>query len=181
MANKRIRTLQGKSIDMEALRLHNEDTRAVGNMNEKFTEANRPKNNTVATNTHRPNNAPRKVHEKRVQDTPVMDSKKAALELAYKYVENTEESVVSAEVITVISKEPEVNVEIVQKPTPVKELPKATPPPVAKPNEEVSEALLEEVISRTNTGGLAGAIAKAQEVKQDQLKTSSEKTGVKKI
>ena len=200
MSDKITKTLQGNSLDMEALALRNEKTRAVGNMNTNATGVQNA-NDTVATGTRRPNKALRKNHSKIVQDAPVMNSKRAALELAYKFLVSEEAKGVdeSLDTIVEISKTPMEKPKpkvinpvitpkpVMHKPSPITRMPQATPEAIQPqaPVEEVSDELLQEVINRTNTGGLAGAIAKAQEVKQEQLKTPREEqrsvSGVKKI
>jgi len=190
MSKNIIKTLQGKSLDMEELALRNEKTRAVGNMNVNAAgDEIDPSNNTVATKTRRTSKNYRRQISKRVQDAPVMNSLKAARNLAKQYIEKEVDVIDGIDTITQVAKAPEPIAE------PAKPAPKATPvtrPPSAfvktEPapvkTDDVSEELLQQVISKS-TGGLAGAIAKAREVKQEPMKTPREEqrsqTGVKKI
>ena len=203
MAKNFTKTLQGKQIDFEELALRNDDVRSVGNMNEKVKLRADNDNDTVAKKTHKPGKGVRRRHDKRVQDAPVMNSKKAAMELAKQYIERELDVIPGLDTITEVqqpvveevqldSDRRSFSVEVGDMTAEkakdiIKEVQKAQPAaPVFKPapKEEVSEELLQKVISKS-TGGLAGAIAKAKEVKQEPLKTPREEQrsvdGVKRI
>lgn len=199
-----VKTLQGKPLNMDELVLRNEKTQPVGNLSRGKKHLENQLNETVATNTRRPSKGGRRQIENLVQDAPVMNSIKAAKNIARKYLES--------QATEVSLKEP-----VLEKPTlevstpdhtpqPTAPAPKAvaktlTPtPPVVKPQPakveqvtatprpvgEVSDEVLNKVIEEvTKPKGLAAAIAKAREVKQEPLKTPREEArgvdGVKKI
>lgn len=185
MAKNTVRTLQGKPLDMEKIILKNEKTRAVGNMNvDARGDVLGAHNETVATSTRRVSREKRRQIERRVQDAPVMNSIKAAKIIARRYMEQTELAGLDTPVEPVDTPVPAPKVDT---PT-VKPEPAPTPEvksePIAK--DAVSEETLEQVMEQAaKPKGLAGAIAKAREVKQEPLKTPREEArsvdGVKKF
>jgi hypothetical protein len=161
MARKVYRTSQGKSIDLGALQLQNETVRAVGNMgvNARGDVIN-PQNVSVDSRNQSVNRHYKKQIRTNVSDDVIHDSKKTA-QLAPKQKPTTTTPVVETEVETTIE-EPVVTVE----------------EPQVQPSEN----------KKTKTqplSGLAGAIAKSKQVKQEPMKTprqlAQEKSGVKKI
>jgi len=199
MSINSVKTLQGKSIDMGELAIKNDKTRAVGNMNPKIKRTKT--NDSVATKTHKPGKGHRRQLSKMVEDAPVMNSKKAAIEFAKRYMER---ALLEEEGVEYTPVEPvELKVEVkapsapmvkpkapkkIIAPTTKRESPVAPAAPVFAPVPEdvVSDELLQEVINKAKPGGgLAYAIAKAKEVKQEQMKTPREeqrnKTGVNRI
>lgn len=168
MAKRVYRTSQGKSIDLGALQLQNETVRAVGNMgvNARGDVIN-PQNNTIETKNQSVNRQYKKQVRTNVTDEmpPVSKSKKQKQEVQTPVVEKVKE-VNNVQV----TPEPVTEVEIAEVPELEVE---ASPAPAPK---EKSTPVL---------GGLAGAIAKAKQVKQEPLKTPrqlrQEQSGVKKI
>jgi len=71
MSNKVYRTALGKSVDMGALLLQNEDVRAIGNMgvNAKGDKINK-KNDTVSSKTQQVNQVYRKQIRNQIVDVP---------------------------------------------------------------------------------------------------------------
>jgi len=211
MAKNIIKTLQGKSLDMGELALRNEKVTAVGNM-QQATKRAVVKNTSVATNTRRPGKGQlrRQISEK-VEDAPVMESLRAAKVLVKKYMELAEKEVQGLDEITKVdntAKKPIENnptvtgrppaqtkyvptqsVETTQPAT--KPIPAITKDPIPmtipKKAEDLTVEVLEKVIEKaaSKPQGLAGAIAKAREVKQEPLKTQREEArsvdGVKRI
>ena len=143
MTNKMYKSAMGKTIDMGALMLKNEEVRAVGNMGVNA------RGDVVDSN-----NQP-------------IDSKKKQVQRQYNRQVNTSNIPVTTS--TAASKQPEDTQQLkrVEKITPV-----AEPTPVP-----------EDVVAPK--GGLAAAIARSKEVKQELLKTprqlAQEQAGVKKI
>ena len=200
MAKKNIvKTLQGKPLNMDELILRNEKTQAVGNLNRGKNHVEHGINETVATRTHRPSKNGRRQIEKTVQDAPVMNSIKAARIIARKYLEAQDE--VDERILTPpTAEQPAAPKPSAPAPKPVAKVVPPVPPtvkpqpekvaeaPIAqpKPMDDVSDEVLDKVIEEANKPkGLAGAIAKAREVKQEPLKTPREEArgvdGVKKI
>ena len=202
MAKKNvIRTLQGKALNMDELALRNEKVRPVGNLNK--AKPHKPDvNDTVATGTRRPSKDGRRQNAKIAQDAPVMNSIKAAKIIAKRYLEEVQDDLPAA--VTVAEEPAKVKgpsgpapkpVAKTVAPTPATVKPAApapavtTPEPAApKPADEVSMETLSKVVAEATAkkpGGLASAIAKAREVKQEPLKTPREEarseTGVKKF
>ena len=155
---KTYRTSQGKTIDLGALQLQNEGTRAVGNMgvNARGDKVN-PQNTVSESRNSTINRYYKKQTKTNVVDDVVVDSQP-----------NTKKQ---------------------------KQKQKNKQEPVAQPAvikdelaETVQEPEMEETVEDTKSkklGGLAGAIARAKNIKQEPLKTprqlAQEKNGVKKI
>ena len=129
MTRKVYRTANGKTVDMGALQLQNEDVRAVGNMSvnargDLIDSMNRPidsRNNRVNKQYGRQTN---------VQDTKIYSSAKAAEAVA----------------------------------------PSVPPTPEDFEDDFVKSA--DEAVDSQESGGLAAAIAKARQVKQEPLKSA---------
>ena len=177
---KQYRTARGKGIDLSQILNDNEFTRAVGNMNVNARgDVLDSQNKTIQPRNDRVKNQYRKQHKTVVADDIVPTSKKHAAKLAAQrkaemsahdiaaqYTERLEEKMQQQEEMVIVTPPPVVN------PEPVAEEPTAVPAPVTEQ-------------STTPKGGLAAAIAKARESKQELMKTprqqARETTGVKKI
>jgi len=195
MAKKNIiKTLQGKTLNMTELALRNEKTIPVGNLPKDHIV--NPVNETVATKTRRPTKAGRRQRAKMAEDAPVMNSIKAAKIIAAKYLEDSAEDSVGI----VVDAKPEPRYASPTGPAPkvvakkvepvapiVKPEPAPLPPAPVEQKEEVSDEVLTKVVEQATKrpGGLANAIAKARQVKQEPLKTPRqevrEEPGVKKF
>lgn len=169
MSRKVYKTAQGKSIDLGALQLQNESIRAVGNMGvnargDKIDADNKiikGRNQLVAKQYKK------QVNRNNVSDDVVIPSKKHALE-------QTKQTSPPA---SKKSPAPEVAQDVLQ-------FEEETVATVATVEET---KIIEPVAKETKkpVSGLAGAIAKAKNVKQEVLKTprqiAQEKKGVNKI
>lgn len=157
MTSKIYRTAQGRSVDLGALQLQNETVRAVGNMGVNARGDRLDSNNRVIDAKEKQT---QRHYQKQVQtnvtDTPAPTSRKRA---SARYSEPPAPTPTPTEVMP--PQPPEAIVEI-------PEVVVAEPAPVAEPS-----------------GGLAAAIARAREIKQEPLKTprqlAQEKAGVRKI
>lgn len=202
MARNTTKTLQGKSLDMDELRVRNEKTQPVGNKHrgKAHAHAEIEINETVATSTRRPSRDGRRQSHKIVEDAPVMNSIKAAKMLVSRIIAAEKDGTLAPEPVAPpkptrpVAKGP---AGPAPKPTakPTKEVPATVKPepPKADPvveevraEDEVSDKEMDEVIERIKRpSGLAGAIARAREVKQEPLKTPREQQrgedGVKKF
>ena len=156
--SKVYRTSRGQNLDIGALLLSNENTRAVGNMgvNARGDKIN-SENKTVRTRNESMDQHYRKTYSKHVKDEPVYKSAKAAREAQANQpvVEKTVEPVVEKTVEPV-------------------------PRPVEEPIQNTDPAP-----QKVPMTGLAGAIAKARSVEQEEEKTlrqmKQEQEGVKRI
>ena len=141
------RTNQGRIVDMDTLRLKNEKVRAVGNMNVNARgDVLDSDNKNISSRNKQVNRQYRKQTAGQVRDVPVMNSKKAAKLVAEKYAAEVE-----ADAIEGLD----------------------TKAPV-----EMLEAIVEKVekAEEKATSGLAGAIAKAREAKQEADEEGEKKT-----
>jgi len=169
MAGNVYKTSQGKELDLGKLMLKNEEVRAVGNMNTNARgDVIDSNNKKVVDRNKQVSKNYRKQIGTQVKDMPVVNSKKAAQIIAEKYVNST------TEVTEVTGLDDDVTIVDV---TPVVEnITAEVDTPVV---EDVTEVVAEA------KGGLAEAIAKAREVKQETVKTPQEEArsvdGVKKI
>ena len=159
--NKTIRTATGQEIDMQTLMLQNETVRAVGNMNVNARgDVLDNKNKATSTRASQVNKNYRKQIGNVAKDEPIVSSQKA----------------IANETITGLD-------EVV--PEAPKPKPKAKKVKPKKVEAKVEEPVVEEAPVEEVKSGLAGAIAKAREVKQEPYATPREKergtTGVKKI
>ena len=151
MTKKVYRSAQGKIVDLGALLLKNENTRAVGNMRVNARGDVLDSNNRSVASRNQQVNKQYNRQVTNVSDTQVPTSRRHAREMA------------EADV-----------------------LPQETLAPAV---EEFQEPLVEQPApvdaSGLPEGGLAAAIAKARQIKQEPLKTSrqqsQEKSGVNKI
>ena len=180
MANKR-RTASGGMVDLGALILSQDNTRSVGNMgvNARGDRIN-SRNEVVETRNEIVQTQYDRAHSNVVQDAPIPTSAKHAEELARQEEKNTKRAkAVTPKVKKTKAKAPKVKEEI---------LPVAKETVIEKPIKE-KPVTQEPVVSvNKNTvpqGGLAAAIAKAKQIKEEERKTprqqEQEKKGVTKL
>ena len=174
MSKKVYRTAQGKSLDIGALQLQNEGVRAVGNMgvNARGDRVG-PKNNTVDGRTQTVTRQYKKqINRTNVSDDVVHASKKAAKKQATAQPAPQPEPVLEMDSPVI---EP-----VVDAPEPSPELEQAVQAEQTAPEPQVQVQKNSKPV-----GGLADAIAKAKNVKQEPLKTprqeARERKGVKRI
>ena len=147
---KTYRSAGGKTVDLETLMLKNEDVRAVGNMNVNARgDVISPENKKVASRSEQVNKQYRKQHSKTVRDNPVASSKKAAQATARNIAKAIVDST-SSQAITGLDDS------IVND--------------IAADAQVTTEASLD----NAEKGGLASAIAKVKEIKQEPLKSPRE-------
>ena len=165
---KTYRTAKGKNVDLGSILNQNEDVRAVGNMNVNARgDLIDSQNKTIERKNKQVQKQYRKQISNRVTDDVVYSSKRAA-----EAAQNA--ASIAAEYA---KKEPVRTQQPVE--TPVEEAVGVAPPaPVVDPAVEA----IEEPQAK---GGLAAAIAKARQVKQEPLKSprqqARDSSGVKKI
>jgi hypothetical protein len=151
MTKKVYRTAQGKIVDLGALQLQNENTRAVGNMRVNARGDVLDSNNRSVASRNQQVNRQYSRQVTNVSDSQVPTSRRHAREIA------------KADVLP--QEEPQAQAEVVQEPL------------ITEPAQVETSTLPE--------GGLAAAIAKARQIKQEPLKTprqqAQETAGVKKI
>jgi len=155
------RTAKGQTLDIGSLLLQNENTRAVGNMNVNARgDKINSENKTIKGRNEQMTQHYRKTYNKTVQDQPV-----------YKSVAEAQKA------------QPK------QQPAPTKTV---EPAPIASAVDDAAEvqATTQSIIEKpapqkVPMSGLAGAIAKARSVEQEEEKTArqleQEKSGVKRI
>ena len=165
------KTSQGKELDLGKLMLKNEEVRAVGNMNTNARgDVIDSNNDKVQDRNKQVSKNYRKQIGTTVKDMPVMNSKKAAQMVAEKYIGTP------SDVTEVAGLDDDVAIVDV---APIETAEKQEAQNDVAPVQSIIEAVAE------TTGGLAGAIAKAREVKQEPVKTPQEEArsvdGVKKI
>jgi hypothetical protein len=158
MTKRVYRTAQGKIVDLGAIQLQNENVRAVGNMNVNARGDLVDHNNRSMSRRTQQVSKQYNRQVTNVSDDPVVSSRRHAQAQADAPVEEiVQESVPVTEFVPVE--------EIVQEPMPVEES-----APVEAPASE---------------GGLAAAIAKARQIKQEPLKSPRQQAqstpGVRKI
>lgn len=158
MVGKKVyRSSQGKSIDLGALLLQNETVRAVGNMgvNARGDKIDSV-NDVIQGRNDQMAQHYKKTYNKHVKDQPV-----------YKSIAEAEAAL---------------NASAVQETAPTKTVEAA--PAVEQPA-TATPVVEEPVAQKVPTSGLAGAIAKARSVEQEEEKTArqleQEKSGVKRI
>ena len=202
MASRMYRSASGKPIDMGQLLLKNENVRAVGNMgvNAKGDKIDKV-NNVLESKNRQVHKEYKKQILNTVVDVPPQPSS-VNVPVQEPIVEEKIEEVVGLDdddktidlnQVNQSSEEP-----VVEEPVTVEEM-NQTVKETAVENfkqsvvEEVveKESVIEEVVEepkttkKKSTGGLASAIAKAREIKQEKLQTEKEKAkstkGVKKI
>lgn len=160
MTSKIYRTAQGRMVDLGALQLQNETVRAVGNMGVNARGDRLDSQNRVIDSKEKQT---KRHYQKQVQtnvtDEPVASSRRHA----------PQAHTSPARPDTATAPVPSQETEDLSQPEPI-----AEPEPVAEP-----------AVSTGLQGGLAAAIARAREIKQEPLKTprqlAQEKAGVKKI
>ncbi len=163
------KTSQGDEIDMEKLILQHEEVRAVGNMNVNARgDIVNSENKNISSRSKQVNRQYKKQTAGLVRDIPVLTSKKQAKAIADKY---TATAVIEAEILKKLD-----------------EVDQETPKPVSTRTTAATTNDMDAVMEKVETqasSGLAGAIAKAKEVKQEPMKTQLEQAregdGVKKI
>ena len=172
MSKKVYRTAQGKSLDIGALQLQNESVRAVGNMgvNARGDRVG-PQNNTVDGRTQTVTRQYKKqINRTNVSDDVVHASKKAAKKQATAQPAPQPEPVL------------EMDAPVVE---PVVVTPEPEPEITAEVEQTAPEPQVQVQKNSKPVGGLADAIAKAKNVKQEPLKTprqeARERKGVKRI
>jgi hypothetical protein len=151
MTKKVYRTAQGKIVDLGALQLQNENTRAVGNMRVNARGDILDSNNRSVASRNQQVNRQYNRQVTNVADSQVPTSRRHAREIA-------EADVLPQEI---------------------------SAPEVEEYQEPVVEQTAPVETSGLPEGGLAAAIAKARQIKQEPLKTprqqAQEKSGVNKI
>jgi hypothetical protein len=151
MTKKVYRTAQGKTVDLGALLLQNENTRAVGNMRVNARGDILDSNNRSVASRNQQVNRQYNRQVTNVSDSQVPTSRRHAREMAEADVLPQETSAAAVE---------EFQEPVIEEPAPVE-------------------------TSGLPEGGLAAAIAKARQIKQEPLKTprqqAQEKSGVNKI
>lgn len=159
MPNKQYRSANNRTIDMDTLRLKNEDVRAVGNMNvnargDRLDSSNK----TVDSRNKRISRQYKK--QTNVVDQPISDS----IEDAKKNIADAQEN-------------------IQEKPEQFEEFDDLDV--VSEINETNIQETLDNESEKDESQGLAAAIARAREVKQEETvpprKAAQQKPGVKKI
>lgn len=157
MANKTYRTAKGQTLDIGSLLLQQENTRAVGNMgvNARGDKIDSG-NDVIQGRNDQMAQHYKKTYNKHVKDQPV-----------YKSIAEAEAAL---------------NASAVQETAPTKTVEAA--PAVEQPA-TATPVVEEPVAQKVPTSGLAGAIAKARSVEQEEEKTArqleQEKSGVKRI
>ena len=165
---KTYRTAKGKNVDLGSILNQNEDVRAVGNMNVNARgDLIDSQNKTIERKNKQVQKQYRKQISNRVTDDVVYSSKRAA-----EAAQNA--ASIAAEYA---NKEPVRTQKLVEAPT-EEAVSVAPPAPTVDPAVEA----IEEPQAK---GGLAAAIAKARQVKQEPLKSprqqARDSSGVKKI
>lgn len=170
MTKKVYRSAQGKMVDIGALMLQNENVRAVGNMGvnargDRITSTNR----TVESRTSVVQKQHNKAVSTNVIDEPFYTSRKSAIEnqrdLEKEYFDKIKQQVITEKKIA------------------AKPVETAETVVIDSASVEATNALSTD-IEGNKEGGLAAAIARAKQVKQEPLKTArqlAQQGGVKKI
>ena len=179
---KSYRSARGKSVDLDRILNANETTRAVGNMNVNARgDTIDSQNKTVQSRNDRVKNAYRKQHKNAVVDDVVPTSKRHAQKIANLEAQIEDAKTEATRIAEAYSQEKmKVEEPKISKPA---EQPALSE--VAEPRATV-EPVVEAMQERAPTGGgLAAAIAKARESKQELMKTerqqAREDEGVKRI
>ena len=193
MAQKIYKSAMGRVVDLGALMLENENTRAVGNMNvnargDTLDSANRvvdPKPKQVqkhyqrqSTNTSAtvPTTSTREAKKQQAEKTKTKKSKEKAVNSSVLDVYTNER---------LVSKHDKIQAAIAPEPVEVEEIPEIESLEELAELEAVVPELAQEPTKPIPRGGLAAAIAKAQTVKQELIKTprqmAQNKPGVNKI
>jgi hypothetical protein len=181
---KSYRSARGKSVDLDRILNNNETTRAVGNMNVNARgDTIDSQNKTVQSRNDRIKNAYRKQHKNAVVDDVVPTSKRHAQKIANLEAQIEDAKTEATRIAEAYSQE-KMKVEEPVKVSKPAEQP--APSEVAEPDPVVEPAVeLQEKAAAKSGGGLAAAIAKARESKQELMKTerqqARESSGVKRI
>lgn len=197
MTSKIYRSAQGKSIDLGTIILQNENVRAVGNMNvnargdkinnqneviETKTQQIQKQNDRTSTNV-----SPSPVHTSSKKVRKPAPTVEATIDTTPDPVEEIEIPEPVLYVAPIAPPEPVIQSAPVVAPAP--------PTPVAQPRPKAPEVDLKnpvrppkspvsETVAPAQGGGLAGAIARSREIKQDLDKTRRQQAqdkGVRKI
>lgn len=178
---KTYRTANGGTVDLGSLIMSQENTRSVGNMsvNAKGDKIN-SRNEVIETRNEIVQNHYNKTHQAVAQEAPIPTSAKHAEQLAKNVKKEVKKS------------KPVVKKEVKEEILPVAS--EETAPVVEEPikqEEVIQEPIIkqEEVVSVPKSsvpqGGLAAAIAKAKQIKEEERKTprqlEQEKKGVTKL
>ena len=207
---KTYRSARGKSVDLDRILNSNETTRAVGNMNVNARgDTIDSQNKTVQSRNDRVKNAYRKQHKNAVVDDVVPTSKRHAQKIANMEAQLEEAKTEATRIAEAYSQEkmkveePKIS-KPAEEPAPSEvsapeptvnpmterlgEKAKVAPQPVAQPEPEPQPTVAEPAPTESapkGKGGLAAAIAKARESKQEMLKTdrqqARESEGVKRF
>jgi len=166
MTSKIYRSAQGKTVDLGTIMLQNEHVRAVGNMNVNARGDKLDQNNQVIETK------PRQIQRQNARTTNVSADPVHTSASKAKRARRTQ-----VETDPTVEAEPVVNVDPVIDAIP--DMPEETPAPVmAPPAQNISTSKIPE-------GGLAAAIARQREVKQELEKTRRQQVqtipGVRKI
>jgi hypothetical protein len=191
MAQKIYKSAMGRVVDIGALMLENENVRAVGNMNVNARGDTLDSTNRVIESK---NKQVQKHYQKQSTNTSAMEpttstavAKKQQAEKAK--IKKRKEKVVSDSVLDVYNDERLVSVHDKIQPAPepvdVEEIPEIESLEELAELEAAIPELAQEPTKPIPRGGLAAAIAKAQTVKQELIKTprqmAQNKPGVNKI
>lgn len=164
MTSKIYKSAMGKTVDLGALILENENTRAVGNMNVNARGDVLDESNRVIDTKTRQVQRQYKKQATNTSDMPITTSTRAARQ---QHSAESNQNIVARPMAELASKENDVVLE-------------ETTEIIAQP-----EPVAEEVSTPIPRGGLAAALAKSQAVKQELMKTprqlAQERAGVKKI
>jgi hypothetical protein len=196
MTNKVYRSAQGKSVDLGTIMLQNEHVRAVGNMKVNARGDKLDSNNRVIETKARQIQKQNDRTTTNVSSSPVHTSSKKARAARTNLETPAPETVSSPDPVAASAPEPEP----VLAPAPVPE-PLVTPVPLAPVNRIVAPSVPAPEVAPVTTpkveaapaptvdaapasGGLAGAIARSREIKQNLERTRRQQAqdkGVRKI
>ena len=182
MAQKIYKSAMGRVVDLGALMLENENTRAVGNMGVNARGDIVDNANRVVESR---NKQVQKHYRRQVMQTNTADTVPTSSTVAAKKQKPTRTRP-AKETVTPTPAEPTVDENIsVPETVPADELPEIESLEELAALEETVPELTQDSIKSIPRGGLAAAIAKAQTVKQELLKTprqlAQSKPGVNKI
>jgi hypothetical protein len=193
MAQKIYKSAMGRVVDIGALMLENENVRAVGNMNvnargDTLDSANRVvESKTKQVQKHYQKQSTNTAAMEPTTSTAVAKKQQAEKVKARAKAVKAKEKVVSDSVLDAYNDERLVSVhdKIQPDPVEVEEIPEIESLEELAELEAVVPELAQEPTKPIPRGGLAAAIAKAQTVKQELLKTprqmAQNKPGVNKI
>jgi hypothetical protein len=193
MAQKIYKSAMGRVVDIGALMLENENVRAVGNMNvnargDTLDSANRVvESRTKQVQKHYQKQSTNTSAMPPTTSTTVAKKQQAEKAKARTKAARTKEKVVNDAVLDAYNDQPLVSVhdKIQPDPVEVEEIPEIESLEELAELEAVVPELVQEPAKPVPRGGLAAAIAKAQTVKQELIKTprqmAQNKPGVNKI